>query len=233
MSSKVPSQYLSVFYFGKVFNKKFSFQRILLIFLLSCFTNFSEAHGYQNLDKKFQAKLEKVLASKDKLVLVIKHEYKLYLYFSGRIQKKYEIALSQSPVGRKNKKGDLKVPEGEYKICKKAKGPFGSKPWWKVYFGPRWIKINYPNEHDALIGYRKKIIIKNQYEAIVSALRNNRIPPQNTGLGGGIGIHGWSPSDWENDGNRNITWGCISMHNDDLIEFYDLVGIGTKIIISE
>ena len=142
MSFKVPFQYLSVLNFEKVLYKSFSFQRILLIFLLPYFINFSEAYGYQNVDKKFQAKIEKVLASKDKLVLVIKREYQLYLYFSGKIQRKYEIALSQFPVGRKKKKGDLKVPEGEYKICEKAKGPFGNSPWWKVYFGPRWIKIN-------------------------------------------------------------------------------------------
>ena len=45
--------------------------------------------------------------------------------------------------------------------------------------------------------------------------------------GGGIGIHGWAGA-WP-EGNRHLTWGCISMRNPDVDALYDLVDQGTPI----
>ena len=87
---------------------------ILWIFLLLFFINFSESYGEKKADEKIKASIEMGLTLKEKLVLVIKNEYKLYLYFFSELQRTYEIALSKSPIGRKENKGDLKVPEGEY-----------------------------------------------------------------------------------------------------------------------
>ena len=167
-----------------------------------------------------------------KLVIVKKDKYKLYIIEKGKPKKFYEIALSQDPIGGKTKLGDLKIPIGEYKICRKAKGPFDKNKWWHIYLGPRWIHINYPNKYDAQIGLDNKIIKKSEYKKIINALNKNSIPPQNTKLGGGIGIHGWTKADWKKN-DRNLTWGCISMHNKDIIEFYDWIDINTKIIIIE
>jgi len=184
----------------------------------------------QNVSLKKQQKL--VVPDDEKIfVLVMKHEYVMKIYSYGEQTKEYEISLSQSPIGKKEKVGDLKVPEGEYNICQKTEGPFGDDPEWKVFLGPRWIRINYPNIFDALIGLQKKLITMTEYNEIIKAINNGITPPQNTALGGGIGIHGWSDRDWNDDGYRDLTWGCVSMHNNDLIEFYDLVDIGTKIVI--
>lgn len=56
----------------------------------------------------------------DKIIIAIKHEYRMYLYFDSVLQKKYEIALSQNPYGHKEKQGDNRLPEGEYLIIEKA-----------------------------------------------------------------------------------------------------------------
>ncbi|MBD3241611.1 MAG: hypothetical protein GF331_13560 [Chitinivibrionales bacterium] len=40
---------------------------------------------------------------------------------------------------------------------------------------------------------------------------------------------GWA-GDWPDD-TRALTWGCISMRNEDLLRFYGQVSIGTKILI--
>ena len=164
-------------------------------------------------------------------LLVLKHDYIMYVYSFGKRIGEYEIALSQEPVGHKQKEGDLKLPEGEYRICQKSRGPFGTEPFWKRYLGPRWIRIDYPNRDDAERGLQDGIISKRDHERIQSAIDNHQTPPQHTALGGGIGIHGWTKEDWDNDGDRNLTWGCISMHNKDLTEFYELVEIGTAIRI--
>jgi murein DD-endopeptidase MepM/ murein hydrolase activator NlpD len=166
-------------------------------------------------------------------VHVKKSEYKLFLYKNGILKKTYEIALGQQPVGRKEKRGDLKVPEGIYTICEKTKGPFdASVNWANEYLGVRWLRISYPNQYDAEYGLKQKLIGKSEFDKIIAASRQQSIPPQGTALGGGIGIHGWTQSDWSNDGNRGLTWGCISMHNEDLKEFYDLTDLNTAIMIS-
>ncbi len=113
-------------------------------------------------------------------IIVIKNQYKLYLYIDDKVEKIYEIGLSQNPIGDKKLKGDNKMPEGEYYIEAEKK------------------KIE---------------------------------PPKNTALGGGIGIHGWLEEDWDNSENRNLTWGCIVMHNKDIEELYDKIPLKTKLII--
>jgi hypothetical protein len=78
---------------------------------------------------------------------------------------------------------------------------------------------------------QKKLISLREHNEIVAANRQKRIPPKTTKLGGGIVIHGWLASGWRNDGNRNLTWGRISMRNADLVAFYDWVDVQTRIII--
>ncbi|MFL5728959.1 MAG: peptidoglycan DD-metalloendopeptidase family protein [Cytophagaceae bacterium] len=173
-----------------------------------------------------------VPALEKSFVLVKKSEYKLYFYKTGVLHKTYEIALGQQPVGRKEKQGDLKVPEGMYRICEKTKGPFdASVNWANEYLGVRWLRISYPNQYDAEYGLKQKLIGQSEYDKILAAERKRTIPPQGTALGGGIGIHGWK-SDWSNEGSRALTWGCVSMHNKELIGFFDLAGLNTRIMIT-
>ena len=57
-------------------------------------------------------------------------------------------------------------------------------------------------------------------------------PPltKTTALGGGIGIHGWAGR-WVADGRQDLTWGCISLQNEDLDRIYDLVDLGTPVLV--
>jgi murein DD-endopeptidase MepM/ murein hydrolase activator NlpD len=165
-----------------------------------------------------------------KILIALKNAYQLYYYENGILKNNYEIALSQSPVGHKEKQGDLKLPEGEYYLCGKEKGPFYGN--YSEFLGTRLIRISYPNIFDAENGYNKGLISKKEKEQIILANKNKTMPPKNTKLGGGIAIHGWY-GDWIADGNQNLTWGCISMHNKDIEKFYDLITLKTKILISK
>jgi murein DD-endopeptidase MepM/ murein hydrolase activator NlpD len=162
------------------------------------------------------------------LLIAIKRKYKLYHIKSGTIYKEYNIALSQDPSGPKKRQGDLKMPEGEYYICEKQQGPFYGA--YAEYLGPCLLRISYPNRYDARRGLDEKVINKVQYNQIVNADNTKKIPPKNTALGGGIVIHGWK-GDWYDAFDKNLTWGCISMHNSDLEKFFTLIATGTKIII--
>lgn len=164
----------------------------------------------------------------EKIIIAIKNKYKLYYYVSGKLIKEYEIALSQNPLGHKKKEGDLKLPEGEYYICEKQKGPFHGK--YSEFLGPCLLRTSYPNIYDAQDGYKSGLITKNEMNKIIAANLSKEISPKNTKLGGGIVIHGWS-GDWIADGKQDLTWGCISMHNTELQAFYELISLKTKILI--
>ncbi len=171
------------------------------------------------------------LAKPDKLahlLVAYKSDYKMYYFQNGQLNTTYEIAISQFPEGHKQAKGDLKLPEGAYKIIQKSRGPFSGSV--ADYFGVAWMRLNYPNNFDANEAYESGRITKSQLAQIKSANEKGDEPLRNTGLGAGIGIHGWA-GDWDLKGSRNITWGCISMLNDDLNKLYPLVPEGTPIFI--
>jgi murein DD-endopeptidase MepM/ murein hydrolase activator NlpD len=162
------------------------------------------------------------------LLVAVKNQYTLYFYNKGKLRQKYEIALSQKPIGHKEHEGDLKMPEGEYYICEKQKGPFYGN--YADFLGPRILRISYPNSFDAEAGFNKGLINSAEKVKIKAANKTRSILSKNTKLGGGIVIHGWK-GDWTANGRQNITWGCISMHNSDLEDFYEKVNLNTKILI--
>ena len=48
------------------------------------------------------------------LVIVVKHEYKLYLINEGRFFASYPVVFGSNPKGHKQEQGDNRTPEGDY-----------------------------------------------------------------------------------------------------------------------
>jgi murein DD-endopeptidase MepM/ murein hydrolase activator NlpD len=170
-------------------------------------------------------------ATATKIFWAIKSTHQMHLIKKGQVIKTYEVALSQKPLGHKLAEGDLKMPEGEYHILSKAKGPFDGEEWRK-FLGVAWIRLDYPNSYDARLGFAEKRITQPVMESIVAAHKRKVMPPQNTALGGGIGIHGWAENGWDPAGSRALTWGCLSLNQDDLLEIFAEATSGTPVIIS-
>jgi hypothetical protein len=167
------------------------------------------------------------LKKSDTLLVAYKSKYRMQLFYSGKLIKTYIIGLGQEPIGHKQQEGDNRTPEGDYRIIEKAIGPFtGSNP----YLGTRWMRLNYPNNADAAAGLKKKLITKAEHDKIVAANKAGTMPPKTTKLGGGIGIHGWYES-WPGDDEQDLTWGCITLQNDQVEDLYPRVGIQTRVII--
>lgn len=53
---------------------------------------------------------------------------------------------------------------------------------------------------------------------------------ENTGLGGGIGFHGWI-KEWDNDGPRHMSFGCVVMHLYDISKLYEEIDAGAMVVI--
>jgi murein L,D-transpeptidase YafK len=172
--------------------------------------------------------LTEELRAEPRLLIAHKGQYRLRLYSRGKLVKTYVIGLGQSPVGQKQDQGDNRTPEGRYRITQKLPGPFPGT--YGAFLGSRWIGLGYPNDQDAEAGLRRGVLTKAQVEQIRAANRAGSQPPQDTRLGGGIGIHGWSGK-WPGDDRQNVTWGCISLQNPDLEDLYDRIEVGTLIVI--
>jgi murein L,D-transpeptidase YafK len=151
---------------------------------------------------------------KNPLIVVTKSKRRLELYSDGAVVRTYKIGLGLNPVPDKIRQGDHATPEGDFYVFTK-----NDKSAFYLSLG-----ISYPNIEDAERGLREKMISRAQHDAIVRAIKRKATPPQNTRLGGDIYIHGnGSSSDW--------TWGCVALENEEMKELFDIVPVGTKVII--
>jgi murein L,D-transpeptidase YafK len=147
-------------------------------------------------------------------LLIKKAEHKLYLYENDSLLKVYKIALGLAPIGRKEKRGDYKTPEGEYYISSKNSHS-------RFYLA---LGISYPNIKDAERGLKSGIILQKDFQNIRTANLNHHIPLQHTALGGEIFIHGNGiADDW--------TWGCVALEDCDIKELFDKISIRTPVKI--
>lgn len=161
------------------------------------------------------------------VVLVDQNSYKTRIYRRGQIQGEYDVSLGQGK-GQKRAQGDNKTPRGMYFVIQKHRGEFEGP--YGGYYGGHWIKINYPNKYDALNGRFDGVISARQASQISRSWERREPTLEGTGLGGGIGFHGWI-KEWDNGGPRHLSWGCVVMHLRDIRALYDEIPEGTMVII--
>lgn len=161
------------------------------------------------------------------LVLVDQASYKMRLYQKNVLLREYDVSFGQAS-GPKQREGDNRTPVGMYFVIQKHQGEFDGP--YADYYGGHWIKINYPNRFDAARGTREGLINAAQELKISSAWEARGPTPQNTSLGSGIGFHGWI-REWQNDGPRHLSWGCVVLHLKDVKEFYDRIEAETMVVI--
>lgn len=134
-------------------------------------------------------------------ILVEKSARRLTLFSSGRKLKEYRIALGSSPVGPKQREGDGRTPEGNYKIdFHKSDSAFH-----------RALHISYPDEADA--GRAAEAGVAPGGDIMIHGLPN--------GFGALGPAHRW----------RDWTAGCIAVTDSEIDEIWASVADGTLIEI--
>jgi len=144
-------------------------------------------------------------------IIVRKRERTLTLYHNSVPDRVYPIVLGIDPYGPKLYQGDLRTPEGLYRI--QSKRPH--QRW------ARFLLLSYPNDVD-----------RRRYAMAVNEGRVPVIDGHPPGPGGAVGIHGTDRVD-SNARGVDWTWGCISMLNQHVKEIYDAVPVGTPVLIEE
>lgn len=131
------------------------------------------------------------------------------------------VAIGRGGAGLKTHRGDNITPFGEYRI-----GWIGDKSMFKRFLG-----LNYPSAQDAENAFEKGIINEMQYKRIVHAHELGQIPPQDTPLGGQIGIHGLGSANVHVHEFFDWTHGCIALTNSQIDHLSQLVDTGTLVKI--
>lgn len=155
-------------------------------------------------------------------IRVSKKDQTLYLYEGTRLVTKIPVDFGQNVFSDKERRGSLlnpddwRTPTGVFFIARK-------NPRSQYY---KALVLNYPNAEDAERGLQQEYISRAEYEAIVRAEEEIRMPPMNTALGGWIEIHG------NGTGSRsNWTQGCVAVANPQMDFLWDRVHVGTPVLI--
>ncbi len=150
-------------------------------------------------------------------IRIEKSRRSLVVISGDRPVKTYRIALGSSPTGDKEREGDRTTPVGEFYVC--TRNPESHHT--------RALGLSYPTAVHAQRGLDAGLIGKRDYRTIIDALRRFRQPPWNTALGGEIMIHGGG------SGRGDWTAGCIALDDDDVLELFDAIPLGTPVEIAE
>jgi murein L,D-transpeptidase YafK len=132
------------------------------------------------------------------------------------LAEQWRVALGSHPDGNKQKAGDGRTPVGEYKICTRDK-----RSRHHLFLG-----LDFPNRKDADRMLGEGLVSERRHQEIYSRVNQGLLPPQDTPLGGGMGIHGGGTS-------RDWTGGSIAL-DDDVIEIlWGACPNGTPVVIYE
>jgi murein L,D-transpeptidase YafK len=147
----------------------------------------------------------------DKVFLLVdKSDYRLYLYEDVTLRKIYKVVFGNRDQSDKRQEGDRLTPEGTFHILSKR-----IDNRWN-----RFMLLDYPNEASWTRFHQL------QDEGALST---------NASIGNGIGIHGVEYGSGIRDnyveGRINWTLGCVSMKNADVSELYEIIKVGTPVVI--
>lgn len=132
-----------------------------------------------------------------------------------------DIAIGRGGPTRDKRRQDGKTPLGEFRISRiNNESPFH-----------RFFGFDYPRLEHAERALKKGYLDADGYEAIRHAIRTGRVPPQNTPLGGHLGIHGIGAGDPEVHRDFNWTNGCIALTNREVDELAQWVQLGVRVVV--
>ena len=157
-------------------------------------------------------------------LVIIRSEHTLVVKQHGNTLRTFKVAFGSGGRKAKLQQGDHTTPKGDYQISK-----IRNSNRFHIF-----MQLDYPNVEDAERALNDHIISRKQYQSIVDAHRKGILPPQNTALGGAIGIHGIGLETKDRiDIHQVADWtqGCIAMRNHEIEELDRYIDAGTHVSI--
>jgi murein L,D-transpeptidase YafK len=142
-------------------------------------------------------------------LVVEKSRRVLTVYDDGVPVFEYPVVMGRNGNGPKRFEGDMRTPEGTYRVTDKR-----PHERWRYF-----IELDYPNDSDV-----------SRYAAAVTDGDVPVVRGEFMGIGAQIGIHG-SDRPLEQEAGLDWTRGCVAMRSDDVAHLYPLVVPGTPVLI--
>lgn len=182
------------------------FNRLILIISASLlFMGFAQARG-----------------TDDPWIMIDTNRQALIVMVGDRVEQEFAgISVGRGGTAEIRFQGDGRTPRGVFHV-----GWINLKSKFHLFFG-----LDYPNiDHAERALQRKKIDYETFYQ-ISSAVMQGQTPPQDTALGGYIGIHGLGKKDPDMHKMLNWTDGCIALTDKQIDQLARWVNVGTRVVI--
>jgi murein L,D-transpeptidase YafK len=131
------------------------------------------------------------------------------------------VAFGRGGVAPFRRSGDGKTPTGEFYVAW-----INPESRYHLFFG-----LDYPRPVHAEEAYRERAIDVDTYFTIREAHYRGRVPPQDTALGGEIGIHGIGEHDPDIHRLFNWTMGCVALTDQQIEQLAPWLTLGTRVVI--
>ena len=133
----------------------------------------------------------------------------------------YNISIGRNGAAPYRRDGDNTTPKGEFHIDR-----INRDSEYHLFLG-----LDYPTMPYARQAVERGDLDERQYNSIVDAIQAHHAPPQNTPLGGYIGIHGIGDASLALHKRLNWTRGCIALTDHQIDELAHFVQLGTRVVI--
>lgn len=163
-------------------------------------------------------------ATQDIELIVIRSQHQLLVVQNDVVLHSFRSAFGSGGRKAKLQRGDHTTPKGIYRIKK-----IRDSARFHLF-----LQLDYPNISDAIDGLESELINETEYNAILDAHIAGVLPPQNTRLGGAIGIHGIGHETQDRIEIHQIadwTQGCIALRNHEVEIVKNYIKMGTQVQI--
>lgn len=155
-------------------------------------------------------------------VLVDDSESALSIYRGNLLLEHFApVSLGRGGADTMRTQGGNVTPKGEFRVNR-----FNWESQWHVFVG-----LDYPTPSHARMALESGLYTEQDYADYFAYYRHHGYPPQQTVLGGFIGIHGLGRADPEVHASYHWTQGCVAVTDVQIERLSELIDIGTRVVI--
>ncbi|MBB3189376.1 L,D-transpeptidase family protein [Halomonas cerina] len=155
-------------------------------------------------------------------VLVDDREASLGIYRGTALIERFSpVSLGRGGAKPQRVSGDRTTPLGEFRVNR-----FNPESKFHIFVG-----LDYPTPTHARMALESGLYSQRDYDDYFRYYRRHGYPPQQTVLGGFIGIHGVGVGDPEIHERFHWTDGCVAVTDPQVEKLSSLVDIGTRVVI--
>lgn len=159
-------------------------------------------------------------AAADSWILVDTEKHTLSVFAGEQVLQRFDdVSIGRGGPSADRRRGDGTTPLGKFHIDR-----IHRSSRFLLFFG-----IDFPRPEHARRAFEAGRIDAEDYERIVAAFEANRSPPQDTPLGGQLGIHGLGARDQRVHESFHWTQGCIALTNAQIKRLSRWIHLGMRV----